>query len=177
MKLSKMLRRIRMAWNRLNYRAWMVDSTSYLVKNSSIHRSLRMGKFGYIGPKSVIPSGVEIGNYVMIGPELLITGNDHRFDEPGTAVIFSGRPKEIKKCVIEDDVWIGARVTILKGVRIGRGAIIAAGALVNKDVAAYTIVGGVPAHKIRPRFNEEEQTRHDAYLKLPPFEGKYCEPM
>jgi acetyltransferase-like isoleucine patch superfamily enzyme len=112
----------------------------------------------------------------MIGPELLITGADHRFDEPGVAVIFSGRP-EPEACVIEDDVWIGARVTVLKGVRIGRGAIVAAGALVSRDVPPYTIVGGVPARPIRLRFDEEQQKIHDAYLALPPHEGRYCEQM
>ncbi len=112
----------------------------------------------------------------MIGPELLITGADHRFDEPGVAVIFSGRP-DPRDVVIEDDVWIGARVTLIKGVRVGRGAVIAAGAVVTKDVQPYTIAGGVPARPIRQRFDETEREEHDAYLAQPPHEGTYCEPI
>ncbi|SDJ05349.1 Acetyltransferase (isoleucine patch superfamily) [Salipiger marinus] len=176
MSLRNTLRRVRMLWHRLRYRAWNVHPTCYLARNSAIHGSLRMGPYGYIGPRSVVPSGVVMGKYVMIGPEFMITGDDHRFDEPGVAVIFSGRPKP-KDCVLEDDVWVGARVTILKGVRVGRGAVIAAGAVVTKDVPPYMIVGGVPARSIRPRFNEAAQAQHDTYLALPPHEGTYCEPM
>ena len=57
---------------------------------------------------------------------------------------------------IGNDVWIGARATLLGGVKIGDGAIIAAGAVVTKDVESYTIVGGVPAKSIRKRFVEED---------------------
>ncbi|WP_153445933.1 CatB-related O-acetyltransferase [Vibrio algicola] len=60
-----------------------------------------------------------------------------------------------KKVIIENDVWIGANVTILPGVKISNGAIIATGAVVTKDVAAYAIVGGVPAKLIRYRFEPE----------------------
>lgn len=174
MFLHQILRRLRMVLRRARYRAWNVHPTSYLAKDCAIHPSLRMGPYGYIGPNSVVPAGVEMGNYVMIGPELRITGDDHRFDEPGVAVIFSGRPEQ-RKCIIEDDVWIGARVMILKGVRVGRGAVIAAGAVVTRDVPPYKVVGGVPALPIRDRFDAKTQKRHDAYLALPPHEGSYCE--
>lgn len=59
--------------------------------------------------------------------------------------------------IIGNDVWIGANVTILQGVKIGDGAIIAAGAVVIHDVEPYTIVGGVPAKKIRDRFTDEQK--------------------
>ena len=62
---------------------------------------------------------------------------------------------ENKPIVIEDDVWIGARVTVLGGVTIGRGAIVAAGAVVTKNVAPYSIVAGVPAKPLKMRFDEE----------------------
>lgn len=67
------------------------------------------------------------------------------------------------KTIIGNDVWIGARVTILSGVSIGDGVIIAAGAVVTKDVEPYTIVGGVPAKPIRKRFTDEQI---DALIKL-----------
>ena len=176
MKVRKFLRRLRMLFRRVRYRAWEVHPTSYLGKDSSIHSSLKMGAYGYIGPHAVVPSGVTMGNYVMVGPSLLITGADHRFDLPGVAAIFSGRP-DYELCNIEDDVWIGARVTVLKGVRIGRGALIAAGAVVTRDVPPYAIMGGVPARQIRQRFSESQQQQHDAYLKLPPHEGEYPGPL
>jgi serine acetyltransferase len=56
---------------------------------------------------------------------------------------------------IGNDVWIGARAVVLDGVSVGNGAIIAAGAIVSKDVPAYSIVGGVPAKEIRQRFSSE----------------------
>ena len=60
------------------------------------------------------------------------------------------------KTTIGNDVWIGARATILSGIKIGDGAIIAAGAVVTKDVEPYTIVGGVPAKPIKKRFTDEQ---------------------
>lgn len=121
----------------------------------------------------MIPPGVVMGKYVMIGPDLLITGDDHRFDKVGEAIIFSGRPAQ-RECIIHDDVWIGARVTILKGTCIGRGSVIAAGALVVKDVEPYTIVGGVPARVIGKRFDTEEARQHDVFLAEGAREGEYA---
>ena len=60
-----------------------------------------------------------------------------------------------KDVVIEEDVWLGANVTVLPGVTIGEGSVIAAGAVVTKDVAPYSIVAGVPAQEIRKRFDEK----------------------
>lgn len=158
----------------VRYRVLRVHKTTYLALGSRIDRSLRMGAFGYVGPRASIPSGVEAGKYVMIGPELLITGQDHNFDRPGVPIIFSGRPPR-GKCLIEDDVWVGARVTIMLGVTIGRGAVIASGAVVTRDVAPYTVVGGVPARPIRKRFGQEEANLHDQYLAGPARAGRFCE--
>lgn len=172
-KLRSRLRQVRILWRRFRYGAVNVHPTSYLGAGCIIDRSLVMGPYGYIGPGAIIPVGVVMGKYVMIGPGLLITGDDHRFDKVGEAVIFSGRPEQ-RECIIEDDVWIGARVIILKGTRIGRGAVIAAGAIVVKDVEPYTIVGGVPARIIGRRFNDEEAQQHDAFLAEPARQGEYA---
>jgi acetyltransferase-like isoleucine patch superfamily enzyme len=165
-----------MLLNRMRYRAWNVHRTCYLASGSEIDRSLKMGPFGYIGPGAQIPSGVRMGKYVMVGPQLMITGADHRFDVPASAVIFSGRPAP-EECTIADDVWIGARVIVRKDVTIGRGAIIAAGAVVTRDVPPYAVMGGVPARFIRYRFDEVGKARHDAYLADPAREGTYCSPL
>jgi acetyltransferase-like isoleucine patch superfamily enzyme len=88
--------------------------------------------------------GIKIGNGVMIGPHAAIYSSGHNFaelDRPMTSLDHIMAP-----VVISDDVWIGAHVCIPGGITIGRGAIIAAGAVVVKDVEAYTIVAGVPAH-------------------------------
>lgn len=100
-----------------------------------------------------------IGNFVCIGAEsvILMGGNStHRMDW------FSSYPFMEKICeayqskgdtVIEDGVWIGMRSMIMPGVRIGEGAVIAAGSVVTKDVAPYTVVGGNPARQIKKRFD------------------------
>lgn len=173
MRLRPILRWLRMQVARLRYRAPSVHHTSYLAGASHIHPSLRMGPYGYVGPHSIIPKGVRMGKYVMIGPAFMVVGNDHVFDKPGCAVIFSGRPP-FRTSEIGDDVWIGARVVLLQGVNIGRGAIVAAGAVVTKDVAAYSIVGGIPAREIRKRFSGSEIAVHDSYLDEPASAGEYA---
>ena len=86
---------------------------------------------------------ITIGNRVRIGPYTSIADTD--FHDPyDHSVVPEG-----SAVVIEDDVWLGARCTVLKGVRIGRGAVVATGAIVTKDVPAFTVVAGVPATHIR----------------------------
>ena len=134
---------------------------------------LIMGKYCYIGPGGEVPKDVKFGNYVMVGKDLLISGNDHNFEIVGIPVIFSGRPNH-PKTFIDDDVWIGARVIIKTGTKIGKGSIIAAGAIVVKDVDPYSIVAGVPATKIKERFNSADRLKHDEMLLKNAFEGVYC---
>lgn len=150
-----------------------LSHTNYVSVSSKVHSSILMGKYCYIGPGGEVPSGVQFGNYVMIGKDLLITGNDHNFKIAGTPVIFSGRPSQ-PKTYIGDDVWIGARVMVMTGVTIGRGSILAAGAIVVKDVEPYSIVAGVPAKKIGNRFVGTHQAIHDAMLEKDAFQGSYC---
>lgn len=66
--------------------------------------------------------------------------------------------------IIEKDVWIGCNVTILAGVKVGRGSIIAAGAVVSKDIPPYSIIGGVPAKVIKFRWTIEEILKHEQIL-------------
>ncbi|MBL4858034.1 MAG: CatB-related O-acetyltransferase [Erythrobacter sp.] len=171
--IREFLRQIKVRLLRARYRCWSVHHTSYLAAGSKIDKSLEMGPFGYIGPGASIPKYVRMGKYVMIGPELMITGDDHRFDIPGTAVIFSGRPEQ-QECVLEDDVWIGARTILLKGTTIGTGAVVAAGSVVTKNVPPYAIVGGVPARLIRHRFNGDDIRVHDKYLSGAATKGTFA---
>ncbi len=158
------------------YRVKNVNRTCYLAWGSKISNDLVMGAYGYIGPGAEIPRFVKMSNYVMIGKDLLITGNDHVFNVVKKPVIFSGRPKP-KLTIIEDDVWIGSRVTIIAGVTIGRGAIIAAGSVVTRNVEAYSIVGGVPSKVIRMRFSADEIAEHDKFLRGKLICGDYCGPI
>jgi acetyltransferase-like isoleucine patch superfamily enzyme len=70
-----------------------------------------------------------------------------------------------KDVIIEDGVWCGCNVTILKGCHIGKGAVVAAGSVVTKNVPPYAIVGGNPAKVIKYRFNEEQIKEHERILR------------
>jgi len=69
-----------------------------------------------------------------------------------------------KDVIIDKDVWIGCRVTLLSGIRIGRGAIVAAGAVVNKNMPPYAIIGGVPAKVLKFRWTIDEIIEHERML-------------
>lgn len=104
---------------------------------------------------------IYIDDYVLIGPMVTIITGDHRTDIKGKHIAELTDDDKLdendKDVIIEEGVWIGAGAIVLKGVRICRDSIIAAGAVVTKDVPPYSIVAGVPARKIRDRFEREQQ--------------------
>lgn len=154
-----------------------ISNTNDIQKPRDISTDLSMGEYGFIGYGAWICPYVSMGNYVMIAPEVAILGGDHNFQVPGKPIIFSGRPTEIPSTIIDNDVWIGYRVTVMAGVKIGRGAVIASGSVVTKDVEPYAVVAGVPAKKVSERFNDNESiSQHDAMLELPAFPGEYAKP-
>lgn len=98
---------------------------------------------------SAFGGDIEIGDWTMFGPHVTLVSVDHGMRDDGTPMrLQPGTPGDI---VIEPDVWVGAGATILKGVHIGTGAVVAAGAVVNRDVESKTIVGGVPAKVLGKR--------------------------
>jgi len=99
-------------------------------------------------------SSVEIGNFVMIGPHVTFIAQDHKIDDWEKPMIL-GSGYIMGKITVKDDVWIGTNSTILAGVTINRGAVVAAGAVVTKDVPEYSVVGGVPAKIIKYRFTDD----------------------
>jgi len=88
-----------------------------------------------------------IGNNVEIGPEFLVYTGEHKIDDPSKPLAKQGNYNE--PVIIEDDVYIGARVTVLKGVKISNRVVVAAGAVVTESLGSGYIYGGVPAKQIR----------------------------
>jgi maltose O-acetyltransferase len=118
-------------------------------------RKCEMGDHSGIGAHCSIGT-VIIGNYVMMGTHCLILSRNHRFDDVKVPMCQQGF-QEDKPVFIEDDVWIGSSVIILPGVRVGRGSIIGAGAVVTENIEPYTIVGGNPARVIGRRDGERRE--------------------
>ncbi|HSX10042.1 MAG TPA: acyltransferase [Candidatus Saccharimonadales bacterium] len=119
-------------------------------------RNIEIGDKVYINHHTELLArdvGISIGNYIMIGQHTILIADNHNYQDPKTLMIFQGSTN--KKIIVEDDVWIGTHVIILPGVTIGRGSIVAAGAVVTKDVEPYSIVGGVPAKLLKYRFDKE----------------------
>ena len=126
------------------------------------HRIIEIGDNVFMGQRTTISTNVplKIGHNVMFGPEVMIMGGDHNFKKPGEIMrnVKSGGtnlPVEI-----ENDVWIGARCLILKGVKIYEGAVVGAGSLVTKPVLPYSINIGHPSHFVKCRFSLKELTYH-----------------
>lgn len=116
-------------------------------------KGIKIGDRSGIGLGARIQGPLTIGANVMMGPECIIYTKNHETSRTDIPMIDQGvtAPREV---IIEEDVWIGARVIILPGVRIGKGSILAAGSVITKDVEPYSIVGGVPGKVIKSRFHK-----------------------
>lgn len=132
--------------------------------------NIYIGPKVYIGPRAVLSATnapITFKGYTSVGEDLSIhTGNHARIiGQYHTSITEATKPKGYDKpVVIEEDVWIGSRVTILMGVTIGRGSTIAAGAVVSKDVPPYCIVGGVPAKVIKCNWSVDKILEHEKLL-------------
>ena len=149
-------------------RLWLFDRFRYLIYRMAGVR--QQGSCTIYGPLTVRPYGgcgnitigdgsflnvatnfcvvydtVRIGARVQVGPRVSFETMGHSLEYvPG-----KGRARTSAPIIVEDEVWIGAGAILLGGVTVGRGAVIAAGSVVNRDVEADTLVGGVPARKIK----------------------------
>jgi len=114
-------------------------------------RNVRIGSGSGFGSGSRV-YGVEMGDNVIVGPNVVFLKDNHRYEDPLAPIQSQGLTSSAPP-IIEDWAWIGERAIILPGRRVGRGAIVGAGAVVARDVPAYQIVGGNPARVIgqRPR--------------------------
>ena len=131
-------------------------------KNVSIHptaifrqgSNIEIGSHCLINHNCTFQAGkdsakIRLGNYVHLGPNVSVIAFNHGFDRIDIPTKLQDYYEA--DVIIEDDVWIGAGSIILPGVTIGKGCVIAAGAVVNKNVAEFSIVAGVPARLIKKR--------------------------
>ena len=136
-----------------------IDGQIYLLAAAA---RCRIGHHSFLGAESRlwILGEMTIGNFVQIAPRVDIFDNDSHSLDPGQRQEDAKNVFELGKTidysrvpqapvVIEDDVWIGTKSTIMKGVRIGRGAVVAAGSVVTMEVPPFTLVGGNPARELR----------------------------
>ena len=125
---------------------------------SRVDGSSEVGGNTYIGCYCYI-TRAKIGRYVSIANNVSIGQGEHQLDRISTSSLFYKDPWSMltsKDCEIGSDVWIGVDAVILRGVKIGTGAVIAANAVVTKDVPDFAVVAGVPARIIKYRFTESQ---------------------
>ncbi|OMD38021.1 hypothetical protein BSK56_30730 [Paenibacillus borealis] len=145
-----------------------LDAPSHNVLNElmKVYYNIDIGDYSYGCHKidGSIEPGTVIGKYCSVAPGVRIGGMNHPHNWVSTHPILydenfryiTNNENTLKgKVIIEDDVWIGFNSIILDGVKVGKGSVIGAGAVVTKDVMPYSIMGGVPARLIKYRFSEE----------------------
>jgi len=113
---------------------------------------LEIGSYSGLGINSWI-GPAKIGKDVIMGREVIIISKNHKYSDSTKPIHLQGY-EQVRPVIIEDDVWIGTRVIILPGRRIGRGAVIGAGSVVTKDVPPYAVVGGNPAKILKYRMSK-----------------------
>lgn len=159
----------------------------YRLKNLKVH-----GSHVWAGRNSLFQGNIEVGShvsigsgahfvstlakiiihdYVVFGPNVTIYTGDHPIDILGkhiyeiTDAEKMGGGNYDKDVIIEAGCWIGTRAIILKGVTVGKGSVVGAGAIVTKDIPPYSVYVGVPSCKTMRRFTEEEAREHEKILK------------
>lgn len=123
-----------------------------IQRGARFSRSISIGNNSGVGINCILQGKVIIGDNVMMGPSVWIYTRNHRHDLTDVPMREQGFEEE-KPVIIGNDVWIGSRVTILPGVKIGTGSIIGTASVVTKDVQSYTVVAGNPAKVIGQRGN------------------------
>lgn len=123
------------------------------IKHVAGDKDIRIGEFVYLNSGTVIYSGngVTIGNNVLIGPNCNIVPANHNFSSRDESIRTQGFSASKGGVIIEDDVWLGANVTVLDGAIIRKGAIVGANSVVSKELEAYSINYGVPSQCVGSR--------------------------
>ncbi|MBV6472203.1 MAG: 2,3,4,5-tetrahydropyridine-2,6-dicarboxylate N-acetyltransferase [Saprospiraceae bacterium] len=120
----------------------------YYPKNIILGDNVFINRGAYF----MAPVKIVIGNDVLIGPYTMFNTSSHLYKSK--SILIDKQEHVYGEIIIEDDVWIGGHVCILHGVTIGKGSVVAAGAVVTKSVPPYTVVGGIPAKEIGKRDGE-----------------------
>lgn len=131
-----------------------VDHFSWLRAWGS---GITMGDDCTLHQYAMIQGGVKLGNGVRIGAHSIFIASEHKFDSCDEPIFTQG--VEFRDIVVEDDVYIGSHVTILGGLTIGKGSILAAGTVVTTDVPCFSVMGGVPARLLRNRKTLEDNQK------------------
>lgn len=142
------------------------DVSIALGRGIYTYSTISIGDDVFIGANAVMQSKyneIKIGNHVAFGPCVHIFGANHDIYHVGQYMKSIGT-KDNGDIIIEDDCWIGSNVTILRGVHIGRGSVIGAGAVVSKDVPPYSIYTGIHDVKVRKRFSDDDIKLHETML-------------
>lgn len=126
-----------------------VGAHSTIASGCVIRGDVRIGAHSSLNAGATTIGRVTIGDWVRIAGTAVLVGENHVFDDPDTPIFVQGLRSE--GIVVGDDTWIGAHVTILDGVHIGPHSVVAAGAVVTRDVPAWSVVAGVPARVVRDR--------------------------
>ena len=148
LRINKFSHYLRAVCGRLIFQESGKDIT--VGRKAIINRHISIGNKSGIGEKCEIFGRCIIGNYVLMGPECVIYTINHNYIDKSKLIIDQGNSVEMP-VFIEDDVWLGRRAIVLPGVKIGKGAVIAAGSVVTKDIPPYSLVGGNPARIIKQR--------------------------
>jgi len=124
----------------------------------NLGRGLAIGNDTYVGPRCTLGAGggITIGANVTLGAAVDLLAENHEFADAGSLISAQGVTRQ--GIVLENDVWIGNRAIVLDGVRVGKGAVIGAGAVVTKDVPCDTVVAGNPARSIGRRADKSPRT-------------------
>lgn len=160
----------------------LLKNNVQLFGYNQVEQGVTIGRFSYLNAYTQIEGNTTIGRYCSIGINCLIGAEEHptQFLSTSPSVyqhIPGAQPNGQALTSIGNDVWIGAHVIIKRGLKIGNGAVIGAGAVVTKDVPPYAMVGGVPAKILRFRFDKETintleslnwwNLPHEQILRLP----------
>ena len=166
--------------NKFRFRNTIIDKGCSFNQNTIIHRNVHIlencivnnsiiHSYSYLGKNCLIQNAT-IGKFCSIANDVSIGLGNHPLDYFSTSPLFYRRQNTFKINLIEkdlqfeeylpisigNDVWIGSRSIILNGISIGNGSVIAANSVVTKDVAPYSVMGGVPARLIKYRFSDKK---------------------
>jgi len=131
----------------------------------SDHRLIEVGNNVFFGLNTIINTtvSIKIGDDVMFGRSVTIMGGDHNMSKVGIPMRYVKTEGANIPIIIEDDVWVGSNVIILKGVKLGEGSVVGAGSVVTKSMPPYSICVGNPCRPKKIRFSKDELSEH---LKL-----------